>query len=262
MSFTPPPGKSLRFNLPPNWPAPPPGWTPPPGWEPDPSWPPLPEGWQLWTEHPGIAEASSDAGPGAGPRKSGRRPRWVIIVGAVVVGLVIANVTPGILGHVFALIVWGFAAWVCLRPARSAVKSAARTWARIGVAASVVFAVYAGGLAVTSSRDNYCLLSVSNNDNGTQGVLAVPQAGATQSVCDSVANSTQEDANDDIGKIGDIVNALGTLGAGTFEIYSDKPGDLTSYQQKNMQLFGMGGEFDGVVYSGTVLGFHGGIVKG
>lgn len=262
MSFTLPPGRSLRFNPPPNWPAPPPGWTPPPGWEPHPSWPAPPEGWQFWTEHRGIAEAKSAASMGAGPRKSGRPPRWVIIAGAVVSGLIIANVTSGVLGHVFALIVWVLAAWVCLRPARSVVKSAARTGARIGVAASVVFAVYAGGLAVVSSRDNYCLLSVSDNDNGTQGVLAVPQAGATQSGCNSVANSTQEDANNDIGKIGDIVRSLNTLGAGSFTIYADKPGHLTAYQQNNMQLFGMGGEFDGVVYSGTVLGFHGGIVKG
>ena len=38
----------MRFNSPPNWPAPPPGWTPPPDWQPDPSWPPPPPGWQFW----------------------------------------------------------------------------------------------------------------------------------------------------------------------------------------------------------------------
>lgn len=37
-----------RFNPPPGWPAPPPGWLPPPGWQPDPSWPPAPAGWQFW----------------------------------------------------------------------------------------------------------------------------------------------------------------------------------------------------------------------
>lgn len=39
---------SMRYNPPPNWPAPPPGWTPPPGWRPDPSWPPAPPEWRLW----------------------------------------------------------------------------------------------------------------------------------------------------------------------------------------------------------------------
>lgn len=37
-----------RFNRPPSWPAPPPGWRPPPGWQPDPSWPRPPRGWRLW----------------------------------------------------------------------------------------------------------------------------------------------------------------------------------------------------------------------
>ena len=37
-----------RFNPPPNWPAPPPGWEPPSDWRPDPNWPAPPYGWQLW----------------------------------------------------------------------------------------------------------------------------------------------------------------------------------------------------------------------
>lgn len=41
-----------RFNPPPNWPAPPPGFNPQPGWEPDPSFPPPPPGWQLWIDQP------------------------------------------------------------------------------------------------------------------------------------------------------------------------------------------------------------------
>jgi hypothetical protein len=39
-----------RFNPPPNWPAPPPGWHPAPGWQPAPEWPPPPPGWQLWLD--------------------------------------------------------------------------------------------------------------------------------------------------------------------------------------------------------------------
>ena len=40
----------MRFNCPPGWPPPPPGWSPSPGWKPDPTWPPPPAGWALWTE--------------------------------------------------------------------------------------------------------------------------------------------------------------------------------------------------------------------
>jgi hypothetical protein len=39
-----------RFNPPPNWPAPPPGWVPAPGWRPSPEWAALPPGWQLWID--------------------------------------------------------------------------------------------------------------------------------------------------------------------------------------------------------------------
>jgi hypothetical protein len=46
---TPGPGvPAVRFNPPPGWPAPVPGWAPPPGWQPDPSWPQAPPGWQFW----------------------------------------------------------------------------------------------------------------------------------------------------------------------------------------------------------------------
>lgn len=37
-----------RFNAPPGWPEPPPGWSPHPGWQPNPAWPPAPPGWQFW----------------------------------------------------------------------------------------------------------------------------------------------------------------------------------------------------------------------
>jgi len=40
----------VKFNPPPNWPAPPEGFTPEPGWTPDPSLPAPPPGWQLWVE--------------------------------------------------------------------------------------------------------------------------------------------------------------------------------------------------------------------
>ena len=151
MSVPPAPSKSIRFNPPPNWPAPPPGWTPPQGWAPHPSWPPPPAGWQLWIADPGAASAISGAGMGAGARSSRRVPRWVILAGAVVVGLVIANVTHGIFGHLIALLVWAGAAWSCVRPARARTASTARTWARIGVAACACLAVGAASLAIVGS---------------------------------------------------------------------------------------------------------------
>ena len=153
MSFPLPPGKSPRFNPPPNWPAPPPGWTPPPGWAPDPSWPPPPGGWQLWIEDPDAA-GTPGAGIGAGAGRSGRPPWRVIIAGAVVIGLIIAIVTSGILGHLIALLVWAGAAWSCVRPARARTASAARTWARISVTACACLAVYAASLAIVGTADN------------------------------------------------------------------------------------------------------------
>ena len=78
----------------------------------------------------------------------------MITAGAVVIGLIIANVTPGILGHLIALLVWAGAAWSCVRPARARTASAARTWARIGVAACACLAVYAASLAVVGTAGN------------------------------------------------------------------------------------------------------------
>jgi len=49
---------ALRFNPPPNWPAPPPDFVPPPRWQPDPAWPPPPAGWQLW-----VPDDSEPDGP-------------------------------------------------------------------------------------------------------------------------------------------------------------------------------------------------------
>jgi hypothetical protein len=133
----------------------------------------------------------------------------------------------------------------------------ARRRPRGAIVVGVVFVVLLiGGVvlfrAVVSGtqQDNYCLLSVGDNFDGTTGVLAVPQADATQSVCDSVAESTQEDVGDEDA-------------AGSFVIDADRPGYLTPYQQNNMLTLGFGSA--DLVYSGTVLGQQagsGGSVKG
>lgn len=63
----------LRFNPPPNWPPPPPGFVPPPRWQPDPAWPAPPPGWQLWVPDDTIAAPEDHPGIGAGPRDAAAR---------------------------------------------------------------------------------------------------------------------------------------------------------------------------------------------
>lgn len=56
-----------RYNPPPTWPAPPPGWTPPPGWQPDASWPPAPPGWQFWLPAAPLVPAPAPPMPAPAP---------------------------------------------------------------------------------------------------------------------------------------------------------------------------------------------------
>jgi hypothetical protein len=69
----------LRYNPPPGWPPPPPGFSPRPGWQPDPSWPPPPPGWQLWVDDDERAARDWNAtvmapSPGAIPPPPGAIP--------------------------------------------------------------------------------------------------------------------------------------------------------------------------------------------
>ena len=97
MSSPLPQGESLRFNSPPNWPAPPAGWTPPRGWVPDPSWPLPPAGWPLWIADPGAADTFAGRGAEAGARMSRRRRRqrerrfWPGVVAAAVVAALVGG---------------------------------------------------------------------------------------------------------------------------------------------------------------------------
>lgn len=63
---------ALRFNPPPNWPAPPDGFVPPAGWQPDPAWGPAPEGWQLWVDD----SATGGLNASAPQSSSGADPAW------------------------------------------------------------------------------------------------------------------------------------------------------------------------------------------
>jgi len=67
----------MRFNPPPGWPVPPPGWVPEATWTPDPSWPPAPPGWQFVVNEsrPGIP----------------RRIWWLVAAVVAVVAMVFAG---------------------------------------------------------------------------------------------------------------------------------------------------------------------------
>lgn len=96
-----------RFNPPPNWPTPPPGWQPEPGWSPDSAWPPPPAGWQLWVDDtsssvgyegqipPGWQPAPS--GRGTPPRRSRPGIRIVLIAGLLVI--VVASTIWALIRH-------------------------------------------------------------------------------------------------------------------------------------------------------------------
>ncbi|MFC2779205.1 hypothetical protein BKH24_12790 [Actinomyces oris] len=64
---------ALRFNPPPNWPAPPEGFEPPAGWQPDPAWGPAPEGWQIWVDDSAASSTSAASAAGAAAEAD---PAW------------------------------------------------------------------------------------------------------------------------------------------------------------------------------------------
>lgn len=78
---------AMRFNPPPNWPAPPEGWRPAPGWTPDPTWPAPPLGWQLWIpSHPARVRSTIRA---LGPARV-----WALVTLAV--ALLFLPAGPGV----------------------------------------------------------------------------------------------------------------------------------------------------------------------
>ena len=94
-----------RFNPPPNWPAPPPGWVPPSGWKPLPEWPAPPPGWQLWIDdaitNVQPADSTQPPPPGRlGPKHvkgeapSGSAPIAVAAPPAIPAGAVAAAAKP------------------------------------------------------------------------------------------------------------------------------------------------------------------------
>ncbi len=80
-------GRSMRFNIPPGWPAPPESWLPDAGWRPDPTWPTAPTRWAYWTDDAGRA-VTGPAGlyPNGSPS---RRPKVLLGAGAGLAGILL-----------------------------------------------------------------------------------------------------------------------------------------------------------------------------
>jgi len=110
--------------------------------------------------------------PGPPGAESGKNAAWVRVdkklamwVAAIVAGVIVGAVTPGLAGHVIALVVWAVAAGACMRPARSVSASGARSWARVGVVCSAAFAIFAGAYAAKSVIDDTSGYYQQNADN-------------------------------------------------------------------------------------------------
>lgn len=82
----------MRFNPPPNWPPPPPGFAPDGNWAPDPSWPPPPPGWQLWVDDSGAQPPPGHPVPSQWPQQPprSRKVLWVALATAAVVAVAVA----------------------------------------------------------------------------------------------------------------------------------------------------------------------------
>jgi hypothetical protein len=91
-----------RFNPPPNWPAPPPGWFPPPGWQPASEWPVPPPGWQLWIDD-GVPAGAAGHVPTPPPVQSRHvaGPAASVSIGAdqAVLQALVAAAAPAVPGH-------------------------------------------------------------------------------------------------------------------------------------------------------------------
>jgi hypothetical protein len=88
--------QTARFNPPPNWPTPPPGWQPDANFTPDPAWGPVPEGWQLWVVVPPTADTTATVQAAAAPHAKKRRPALIAAGGIAVFVLLIVIVSAAI----------------------------------------------------------------------------------------------------------------------------------------------------------------------
>lgn len=141
----------MRFNPPPNWPAPPEGWVPPAGWTPDPSLPPPPPGWRLWIEGEPLASVTE----ADHQRKHAVRSFWIGIAFFVAssVAIYVASRNGGGVIWYGGLVV-GIAslvrAVVSYRSSRASGGPALTSRAMAVVGVALLVSVVAGGVAASS----------------------------------------------------------------------------------------------------------------
>src|SRR5215469_3115881 len=168
----------MRFNQPPGWPPPPPGFVPGPSWRPDPRWPPPPAGWQLWVPDQDERDAGLTPGyatyrgqsPSASPhshRRSAAAPGTTQLTASPwrpeppppqgTSGMAIAAFVLGLLGVAILGVIFGVAALRRIGRTRQGGKGLAiagivLSIAWIAVIAVVVAVVGAAGLGNPAPR--------------------------------------------------------------------------------------------------------------
>lgn len=114
-----------------------------------------------------------------------------------------------------------------------------------GVVGAILAVILGIAIATTTggqAAGNYCLYFGTGTQAGTPGTLAVPQAGASQAVCDQMEISVQQA----------FVDSASPTGAGTdtFTISGDRPVTLSRAQAAELPAYGAGTNW--LIYSGTV----------
>ena len=136
---------AMRFNPPPGWPPPPPGFVPGPSWRPDPRWPPPPAGWQLWV--PDQDEWDAGLTPGYAAHRGQSPPQGTS-------GMAIAAFVLGLLGVAILGIIFGVAALRRIGRTRQGGKGLAIAGIVLSIAwvAVIVAVVGASGLGNPAPR--------------------------------------------------------------------------------------------------------------
>jgi hypothetical protein len=118
-------------------------------------------------------------------------------------------------------------------------------WTRGGIVVAAVVAVALAVIVVVSiasgngpSSGNYCLFYGTDSQSGRDGTLAVPQASASQSSCDALAETVEQ------------AFANSQTGVTSFTITSDHPASLSAGQTTGLPQFNPGTGW--LIYSGSL----------
>ncbi|WP_421742514.1 hypothetical protein [Cellulomonas sp.] len=143
----------MKFNPPPNWPAPPEGFSPEPGWTPDPSLPAPPPGWLLWVED--DVTLAGETTEGTRHHKQAVTSFWVgigfFLAGAIST-IVTSNSTSGVYwyGGMIVGVISLVRAFAAYRSARKEGAPSLRGTARIVAIVGLVLVVGTGVTAAAS----------------------------------------------------------------------------------------------------------------